>query len=283
MIIIVDGGSTKADWEVVYPDGSRELHSTTGFNPFFHDEKHIESLLKRELVNNLPTEQAKYICYYGAGCSDPMRCDIVNRGISTIFPNAKVEVEHDLLASARAACGEEAGIACIIGTGSNTCLYDGKDITDNVMNMGYLLGDEGSGSHLGKLLIKAWFYRELPDDIEAKVIEKYGSDKRAILNKIYGTAPNVYLASFATFYSANRTHFYIQKLVAEAFTELIDRHIIKYEGCHRLPVSFVGSIAYHFRDILKMCLEENDMRLGTVIQKPIDPLVAFHLEHLNEH
>jgi N-acetylglucosamine kinase-like BadF-type ATPase len=281
MIIIVDGGSTKADWEVVYPDGSRELHSTTGFNPFFHDEIHIENLLKRELVNNLTTDHVKYVCYYGAGCSDKMRCDIVLRGLTPLFPNAQIEVEHDLLASARAACGEEAGIACIIGTGSNTCLYDGKDIVDNVTNMGYLLGDEGSGSHLGKLLIKAWFYRELPDDIEAKVVEKYGSDKRAILNKIYGTAPNVYLASFAQFYSANKNHFYIQKLVAEAFTELIDRHIIKYEGCHKLPISFVGSIAFHFKDILRVCLEENDLRLGVVIQKPIDALVAFHLKHLN--
>ena len=281
MLIIVDSGSTKADWQIIHADGRRELHTTMGFNPFFHDEDRVESELKKEFVHNVPVEEAQAVYFYGAGCSDKMRCDIIKRGLERIFTKAKVEVEHDLLASARAACGSKEGIACIIGTGSNTCLYDGKNVVDNVSNLGFLLGDEGSGSHLGKLLIRAYFYRELPDDIQEKFIAEYGADKRNFLNHIYAEGANVYLADFAKFFSANRNHFYIQKLAAQAFTELTQRHIIKYDGCHHLPINFVGSVAHHFQDILKVVLDEHDLNLGIIIKKPIDKLVEYHLQNIN--
>lgn len=282
MLIIVDSGSTKADWQVINADGSHELHTTMGFNPFFHDEDRIETELKKSFVKDVNVVEAKKVYFYGAGCSDKMRCDIVKRGLERIFTNAEtIEVEHDLLGSARATCGNEAGIACIIGTGSNTCLYDGKDVIDNVSNLGYLLGDEGSGSHLGKLLIRAYFYRELPDDMIEFFHEEFGNNKRVILNKIYGEAPNVYLASFARFFSKHKSHFYIQKLANEAFAELTRRHILKYNGCNNIPIHFVGSVAYHFQDILKTTLEEHNLTLGVVIQKPIDALVDFHLKNIN--
>lgn len=281
MLIIVDSGSTKADWLMIHSDGTRKLVTTMGFNPFFHDEDRIETELHKDFIHQVDVDDAKDIFFYGAGCSDNMRCDIVKRGLERIFKNATIKVEHDLLASARAACGNSAGVACIIGTGSNTCLYDGEKIIDNITNMGYLLGDEGAGSHFGKLILKAYFYRELPDDIKAEFEKDYGNNKRIFLNKMYGDAPNVYLASFATFFSKHRNHFYIQKLVAEAFAELVRRHIIKYEGCHSLPICFVGSIAYHFRDILKVVLDEHDLNLGTIIQKPIDKLAEYHLNKMN--
>lgn len=281
MLIIVDSGSTKADWQIIHANGSRELHTTMGFNPFFVDENRIESELRKDFTQKVAVKEATQVYFYGAGCSDKMRCDTIKHGLERIFPNAKVTVDHDLLASARAACGSKAGIACIIGTGSNTCLYDGNIIIDNVTNLGYLLGDEGSGSHLGKLLIRAYFYRELPDDVEAMFVAEYGTDKRAFLNEIYGDSPNVYLSSFATFFSKHRDNFYIQKLVAEAFTELIHRHILKYNDCHKLPICFVGSIAHYFADILKICLEEHELQLGTIIKKPIDSLVDFHLKNIH--
>jgi glucosamine kinase len=282
MLIIVDSGSTKADWQILYADGRRELHNTIGFNPFFVNEDDVETELKKDFVNKVAVNDAKWVYFYGAGCSDKMRCDIIKRGLERIFKNAEtVEVEHDLLASARASCGTEAGIACIIGTGSNTCLYDGKDVIDNVSNLGYLLGDEGSGSHLGKLLIRAYFYREMPDDIKAKFETKYGDNKREFLNKMYSEGANVYLASFATFFSENRADFYIKKLAAEAFGELCKRHILKYEGCHHIPINFVGSVAYHFKDILEVVLEENDLKLGEIIRKPIEALVDYHLKNIN--
>ena len=281
MLIIVDSGSTKADWLMIHPDGIRKLVTTMGFNPFFHDEDKIETELQKDFIHQVSVDDAKEIYFYGAGCSDAMRCEVVKGGLKRIFKQAKIVVEHDLLASARAACGDQPGVACIIGTGSNTCLYDGEKIIDNITNMGYLLGDEGAGSHFGKLILRAYFYRELPDDIKAEFEREYGNNKRTFLNKMYGDAPNVYLASFATFFSKHRDHFYIQKLVAEAFTELVRRHITKYGGCHSLPICFVGSIAHHFKDILKVVLDEHDLNLGTVIQKPIDKLAEYHLNKIN--
>jgi glucosamine kinase len=281
MLIIVDSGSTKSDWQIIHSDGRKELISTKGFNPFFHDEDHVETELKKDFVQKVQVDEVTEIHFYGAGCSDKMRCDVIKRGLERIFKHAEITVDHDLLASARAACGDKAGIACIIGTGSNTCLYDGAQITDNVTNMGYLLGDEGSGSHLGKSLLRSYFYREMPDDIKAAFEAEYGTDKRGFLNHIYGESPNVYLSSFATFFSKNRENLYIQKLVGDAFEELVERHILKYDGCHHLPVCFVGSIAFHFQDILKMTLEEHGLDLGNVIRKPIDSLTEYHLKNRN--
>lgn len=281
MLIIVDSGSTKADWQIIHADGRRELRTTMGFNPFFHDEDRVESELKKDFVHHVAAEKVEAVYFYGAGCSSKLRCDTIKRGLERVFMHAAVEVDHDLLASARAACGSAEGIACIIGTGSNTCLYDGKNVIDNVSNLGYLLGDEGSGSHLGKLLIRGYFYRELPDDIQEKFIAEYGADKSVFVNHIYSEGANVYLANFSRFFSANRTHFYIQKLAAEAFTELTKRHILKYEGCHHLPINFVGSVAHHFQDILKIVLDEHDLNLGIIIKKPIDKLVEYHLQNIN--
>ncbi len=280
MFIIVDSGSTKADWQIVHADGTRELVSTMGFNPFFHDADRIETELKKDFTQKVAVDNVQSVFFYGAGCSDVMRCAIIKEGLIRIFKHADITVDHDLLAAARACCGVKAGVACIIGTGSNTCLYDGEKITDNVTNLGFLLGDEGSGSHLGKRLIRAYFYRELPEEIKSAFEKTYGSDKRIILNNIYGASPNVYLASFATFVSQHKNHFFIQELVSQSFKELITRHILKYEGCHSLPINFVGSIAHHFRDILKVCLEKYHLKLGQVVKKPIDNLVEYHIQKL---
>jgi glucosamine kinase len=280
MLVIVDSGSTKADWQIVYPDGKKELISTMGFNPFFHNSERVVSELKKDFTTHVDCPKVKQLYFYGAGCSDDERCKTIKLGLSIIFPNATIEVHHDLLACARATCGTNPGISCIIGTGSNTCLYDGHDIIDNVSNLGYLLGDEGSGSHLGKMLIRAYFYRELPEDIKANFELAYPEGKRAILNKIYGDAPNVYLASFAKFVSSHKDNFYIQKLVSQAFEQLIQRHILKYNGCHTIPIHFIGSIAFHFQDILRMTLEIYELQLGIVIKKPIDNLVDYHLKNL---
>lgn len=282
MFIVVDSGSTKADWQIVYADGRRELVSTMGFNPFFHDANRVETELKKDFVQNVPVQDVEQVFFYGAGCSDVMRCAIIKDGLERIFPKATISVDHDLLAAARACCGTKPGVACIIGTGSNTCLYDGEKITDNVTNLGFLLGDEGSGSHLGKRLIRAYFYRELPEEIKSAFEKTYGNDKRAILNNIYGASPNVYLASFATFVSQHKNHFFIQELVSQSFKELIVRHILKYEGCHTVPINFVGSIAHHFREILKVSLEKHHLRLGDVIKKPIDNLVEYHVQTLQK-
>lgn len=283
MLIIADSGSTKADWKIIDKQGNHQMVSTIGFNPFYVKPEDIESELRKKFVHQVRVQEAEQVYFYGAGCSDSRRCKIVEDGLQLIFPNAKIEVMHDLLAAARATCFHDPGVACIIGTGSNSCQYDGERITDNVTNLGYLAGDEGSGSHLGKKLIQAYFYREIPEDLLNIFEESYPGGKRVILNKIYGESPsNVYLAAFAKFLSNNKDHLFVQKLVFDAFAEFIDRHVRKYEIHISHPIHFIGSVAYHFKEIIELVLKERGMSLGQVIQKPIDNLVKFHLRNTTE-
>ncbi len=281
MIIVVDSGSTKADWIVVPSDGTEQyLVSTMGFNPFFQDEAKIVSELSTDFVNHVPVAQVKKVFFYGAGCSNPENCAIIERALKQVFKSAQIVVEHDLLASARATCGNEPGIACIIGTGSNTCLYDGVSITDNVTNLGHQCGDEGSGSWLGRLLVRTYFYREMPTDLAVRFEAGYGTGeaaKMSIINQIYGETPNVYLASFAPFIVQNKNHPIIRKLIESSFEELVCRHVLKYKGCYELPIHFVGSIAFHLEDILQEVLQKHNLSLGKIIRKPVQNLVQYHL------
>lgn len=277
MILIADSGSTKADWKLLDSNGTVTSQSTRGFNPFFQNSETIEAGLLEDFDEDLEQEKVSEVFFYGAGCSDDYRCSIVEVALQKVFPNAKVKVNHDLLASARAVCGTQPGIACIIGTGSNSCLYDGIEVIDNVTNVGSFFGDEGSGSHLGKELLRGYFYREMPADI-FKAFEIYCPDgKRGILNKVYDNpTPNVYLASFSKFLSQHKTHSYIQHIVYKCFDEFVTRHVLKYDGNLKLKIHFVGSVAYHFQDILEIVLASHNLKIGEVIKKPIDNLVKFH-------
>lgn len=278
MKIIVDSGSTKADWKFVSDTEERSLH-TMGFNPVFHSSERIAKEIDKEFKDVVDLEQDAHIYFYGAGCWDKRRSQVVADGLRVVFPNANIEVHHDLLAAARATCGHEPGISCIIGTGSNTCLYDGVDVIDNVTNLGYLCGDEGSGTHLGKKLIRHYFYREFPKDLIAPFETFIGGDKQVIIDTIYnGTPPNVYLASFTRFMSEHKDHPFIHRILYRSFAEFIDRHVRKYHGHLRLPVHFIGSIAYVFQDMLKIVLMERAMQDGIFIKQPIDRLVDFHRE-----
>ena len=279
MIFIADCGSTKADWKIITPTGEILDQSTRGFNPFILDSAAIEKILLQDFEDTLNKSEAKEVYFYGAGCSDEYRNNIVLTALQKAFPNAKIKVHHDLLASARALCGIQAGIACILGTGSNSCLYDGVEVIDNVTNMGSLMGDEGSGYHLGKELLRGYFYRELPKDLEEDFEVFCPIGKRGILNNTYDSpTPNVYLASFTKFLSQNKSHPYIQNIVFNCFDEFVIRHVQKYEGNIKLKINFVGSIAFHFQDILKSVLASHSLHLGKIIQKPINSLVDFHLK-----
>jgi glucosamine kinase len=278
MVVVVDSGSTKADWQIVRDSGVEELH-TRGANPVFLEEDEIYNLLSPSFEGNDAVELAREVFFYGAGCWDEGRTDRVRKALMRIFPNAEVDVEHDLLGAARATCGNDPGISCIIGTGSNTCLYDGAHVTDNVTNLGYLIGDEGSGSWLGKELIRTYFYREMPSDLRAAFDIAYPGGESAILDAVYESedTPNVYLAGFTRFFSAHKGHFFIQQLLYNAFSVFLDRHVRKYRGYNALPIHFIGSVAYYFEDILKIILAERNLIAGVFIQKPIDRLTGYHL------
>jgi len=280
MIAVVDSGSTKADWKFLSSEDSYLLSiSTMGFNPYYHDETVILPAIKTAFDEKIEKAEVSKVYFYGAGCSDPVRNQIIEDALQKYFTKAKIVVDHDILAAARATCGDQPGISCIIGTGSNSCLFDGKKIIDNVPNLAYILGDEGSGGHLGKLLIRGYFYREFPEDIRADFEKVYGNDKQVFLDNIYlKPNANVYLASFSRFLSDHKDHIYIQNMVNKAFTEFIARHVRKYDGHNVLPIHFIGSVAYHFGDILKMVLDQRSLKTGIIIKKPIDNLVTYHLE-----
>ncbi|OAV44386.1 hypothetical protein [Lewinella sp. 4G2] len=277
MLLIADAGSTKADWAWVAKDGESSYAHTKGFNPVVHPrdllQGEVEKLSSELLPNLKPTE----IHYYGAGCWDYTRKLPIREVLQAAYPTAEITVMHDLLGAARASCGSEPGIACILGTGSNTCLYDGRDVVDNVTNLGFMLGDEGSGSHIGKAFLRAYFYRELDNDIRDAFEEHIKIDKSDILDNIYGSPiPNTYMASFTRFMGEHLDHPLVQKIVFDSFGEFLDRHVRKYEGHLNVPVHYIGSIAYHFKTILQAAMAERNLKMGRFVHKPIEALANFH-------
>jgi len=280
MKIVVDSGSTKADWRVI-TDEQVDAVSSIGLNPVFRTVDFIRDETYQAFSEaGVAMGKAKEVFFYGAGCWDHKRKQKIIDGLQEVFPSAEINVYHDLLGAARAVCGLNPGIACILGTGSNSCLYDGEDVIDNVTNLSYLLGDEGSGTHIGKKLIRAYFYRELPKDLIEAFDDRFPGGTDNILNRIYGKeTPNVYLASFTRFLGEHIDHIFVQRMVYRSFEEFVDRHVRKYKNHISLPVSFIGSIGYHFQDIMRVVLEERAMKTGRFIQKPIDSLVDFHKVH----
>jgi glucosamine kinase len=281
MILIADSGSTKTDWRVIDAEREYEQVNTTGINPQYLETEKIYSIFETELLPKLQEKNISAIYYYGAGCSSPERNKRVEDALTRAFPGIPNYVDHDLLAAARALCGHKPGIACILGTGSNSCLYDGQNIIDNVPSLGFLMGDEGSGAYLGKLLIKAYMYRELPEELATSLKNRYSLTKDGILDAVYGSdIPSQYLATFAKFAFEKRKSPVIKEMIYENFEEFFERHVSKYKGFGELPVNFVGSIAFHFSDTLKLVAKKYGCHIGVVISSPSEGLIQYHQELL---
>lgn len=279
MYAIIDGGSTKADWYFKGNDGSSKSLTTTGFNPNYDSSESIQELLKKELVPAIDISLSLDIHYYGSGCWDSSRKMVVSNAMEAVLPKANINIYHDLLAAARATCGEEAGIACILGTGSNSVLYDGQNEIDNVNSLGFLLGDEGSGAVIGKELVKSFFYREMPEELQYIMHQECPNGKLDILDNVYGNengVPAAYLASFVKKFYPHKQHPFVWQLVKKCFEEFFQRHVFKYNDFRSLPIHFVGSVAYHFQDILGELIKEHQLHMGVVLQKPIEALFNFH-------
>jgi len=275
--IIVDSGSSKADWLVTKNFSFITKIRTIGFNPFFHSADFISTEIKKQFLNLINPNEINKIIYYGAGCSSDERNLLISNGISQFFTNAEIEIYHDILAAARATCMNDPGIACILGTGSNSCLYNGVEIIDNLPSLGYLLGDEGSGSSFGKILIKKLFYRELSEELLYKFNLKYGFSKEDILDRLYNHPHvNVFLAKFSEFFSENKENKQVEEMVKECFREFFKCHVTKYKGYKDIPVHFVGSIGFIFSNILIEVAGEFQVKLGKVIRTPIEYLVEYH-------
>ncbi len=278
MRLIADSGSTKTDWRLVGNNGEISQHQTIGLNPYFHDTNSVIEVLTglKQVVDVQAVDQ---ICFYGSGCSTPDKINIIDRALRRVFIKATIEVHHDLLGAARALCGHSPGIAAILGTGSNSCHYDGKKIVNNMPSLGFVLGDEGSGTHIGKKLIKYYLNNELPKDLAASFNKRFNTNLGEILHQVYKEPyPNRYLASFSKFVFQTIQHPFAAKIVSDSFHKFFDHHICKYAAYQQLPLHVVGSVGYYYGNILRHVANDRGVTLGKVIETPIAGLVLFHTE-----
>jgi hypothetical protein len=279
MILIADSGSTKTDW-VLIDEKNQFRYKTIGYNPYFINSENIYYSLSEKLVTQFDPSVVKSVYFYGAGCSSDSNITIVNQALTRCFVNSKVSVGHDMLAAARALLANKEGFAAIIGTGSNTCIYDGSEIRSNIDSLGYLLGDEGSGSYIGKKIIRDHLRGYLPPELEQKFNEKYQLTPSAIFDSLYNKPlPNRFLAGFCVFADENKQHPYIRKIVQKSFDDFFANLVSMYPGYKKYDFNCVGSVGYIFSDILKEVASSYGMKPGKIIHSPIDDLVNYHISH----
>lgn len=275
--LIADAGSTKTDWALLEDGNSVQTLRTSGMNPFQMTEEEIAKEVQEHLVSALPTTTVNELHFYGAGCT-PEKQPIVERAIrKSLDITGECEVASDMLGAARGICGHKPGIACILGTGSNSCAYDGKYITKNVSPLGFILGDEGSGAVLGKLLVGDVLKNQLPKPICDRFFEKYKMTAAEIIDRVYRQPkPNTFLASFVPFLEENIHEPQIYNLVKESFRSFFRRNVMQYEGWEKLPIGFNGSIAAIYRKPLEEVMNEEGLHLGRIIQAPMEALIEYH-------
>ena len=274
--LIADSGSTKAEW-CLLNGKSKKTFLTQGLSPYFLSAEQFTRVIEKELKPKLKNIEPDEIYFYGTGCSNAENVRLVKKAIQKVFVNAKITVDHDLMGAARALCGHEKGVACILGTGSNSCYYNGKKIIKNSPGLGYALGDEGSGAYLGKKVIQYFLYNTFDADLMDRFNAKFNTNSDEILTAVYKKPlPNRYLASYAIFLAENRGHYMVENIIEDGFNDFFFNHIYKYRESWTLPLHFTGSIAWGFRDVLKEMCSTYELQLGKVIKKPIDGLIQFH-------
>jgi N-acetylglucosamine kinase-like BadF-type ATPase len=279
-ILIADSGSTKAEWCLINGEKKKKIF-TQGISPYFLNTNEIEQLLAAELKKKLKDNEPDEIYYYGTGCANPGNVKSVTRALKATFPKAKTTVTHDLMGAAKALCGDEKGVACILGTGSNSCYYNGKKIIKNSPGLGFILGDEGSGAYLGKKVVQYYLYNTFDPDLMDRFNAKYNTTSMEILDAVYKHAlPNRYLAGFVPFLVENRGHFMIENIIEDGFNDFFFNHLYKYRESWIMPIHFIGSVAYGFRDILKDMCDTYELQLGRVLKNPMDGLIKYHRQKM---
>ncbi len=277
MILIADGGSTKTDWRLISQQHEIKAIQTIGFNPYLSTTAEIQDILWKELDPFIGDRNVQQIFYYGAGCSTVTKNEIVSDAMRILFPQAEINIYHDLLGAARALCGEQEGIACILGTGSNSCLYDGSRITRGVSSLGYFFGDEGSGAALGKMLLYAYLHEELPSDLTTAFKLRYPLSLENILDAVYSNPkPSRFLASFSEFIFEFQEHPFVKKLISENFTAFFRYFVMRYPHYTELSVNCAGSIAFYYKPLLLEVARDLGITITKIIQTPIEGLVDYH-------
>jgi len=281
MIIIADGGSTKTNWCLLDDAGKKVYFNTEGYNPYFVNSEYIVNSLKKGLPKDLPYERIVEVNYYGAGVHNEEKAAIVVEALKQVFINSHVFVGHDLLAAARALLGDKAGFAAILGTGTNTCIYDGKDIAHNIDSAAYILGDEGSGCYIGKKLLTDYIRGYMPEDVRAIFWETYKLTPDDVMDAVY-TKPlaNRFCASFSKFvYDVMVDINYSRGLVQTSFDDFFRNLVSRYPDYQRYTFNCIGSVGYNFRNVLEDTAVQYGMEVGRILRSPIDDLVQYHINN----
>jgi len=278
MIAVVYSGSNYAEWRLAIRDKTIATFKTQGINPYFNDEKFITQLLNKNINLIHHAEEIKKIYFFTAGASSPERVATVANALSAFFKNAKILVEHDILAAAIASCKERKGIVCILGSGSNAGYYDGKKVKKNNFGLGYILADEGSANWLGRMLLKSYMYDTLPDKIARKFEKRYDYDRGQILDKVYrNPQPALFLSSFTDFFADNRDDEYMKNLIKTGFKNFLTTYVVDIKKDDpEAPVYFVGSVAATFQDYLRETATELNIPITNIIKEPINNLLSYY-------
>ena len=279
MLLIADSGSTKTSWRLVDENKKISHFLTDGLNPFFKSQGEIVEEIKTDLIPHFPKgTNVTQVYFYGAGCSSENKCATIKEAFAQCFPDATATVHHDILAAARATCARSEGIVCILGTGSNSCLYNGSTIVNVIGGLGYILGDEGSGTHLGKSLIEAYLNKELPEKLRKEFDDTYHLTKDEIDKRVYEKPQaNRFLASFSRFIGEHKTDPYLARMIENCLDSFIEKYVCRYPGYTKKQVHFVGSIADYYTDILRVVAKKRNITIGKILPYPIEELTLFHL------
>ena len=275
-ILIADSGATKCEW-CLLQNGKKKKVDTLGISPYFLDAAGIGQVISRELMPALKKAQVDQVFFYGTGNANPDNRKIVQKALRGAFPGASIHVTHDLQGAAIAACGTSKGIACNLGTGSFSCYFDGRKIAKSSPGLGYVLGDEGSGAYLGRKVLQYYLYDTFDEELRYKFDAKYVTNRSEILENVYKKPlPNRYLASFTLFLVDNRGHYMIENIIEDGLNDFFFQHLCKYRESWKLPIHFVGGVAYGFRDVVTELCHTYEFELGNVLRKPMDGLIKYH-------
>ena len=275
-VLIADSGSTKTQWCLV-TGNKKKMITTQGISPYFLDDASLEKILRDELLHKTGDAKITAIHYYGTGCSNPANVALIKKALKKVFPKSAVSVDHDLLGAAKSLCGNDKGIVCILGTGSNSGYYNGKKIMKNSPGLGFILGDEGSGAYLGRKVLQHYLYGTFEDELMGKFRSKYPETSPEILDNVYKKPlPNRYLSGFAAFLAENRGHFMVENIIEDSLNDFFFTHLYKYRESWTMPIHFTGGVAWEFRDVLAQMCADYELQLGKVQKEPMAGLVKYH-------
>lgn len=282
MIAIIDGGSTKCDWVILENSGKPHLKTATlGFNPNIINPDFIMKEIDRNPELFFLKNHIEKIFFYGSGCGTEANAKKVEDEFVKIFPQAEVRIKEDMTAAAYAAYNGKPAMVCILGTGSNSCFFDGEKIRVDLPSLGFLIGDEGSGSALGKNLLRRFFMKKLPQDLERAFIKTYNlTIDEAIKNMYHNPRANAYLGEFNKFIAEHKNHSYFQNMVFDEMKNFLDYQVLPYKEAGEVEINFIGYIAYIYEDILRSAAAELNLTIGKVVQKPIESLVDYHKKYI---